>query len=169
MILKNQRGKHTDAEMATSTNIPKAASCQFGHKRCRKGRCSTHVTIVPSNSHRGQTSLIDDNTLLINTEETSESFQASALAAAISGLSRYKTKTYFSSLVQSSSLVLQNRRASDSVAPGSTGEHRGAQQLRSLDSAASPTAPAFFTLTLALFSGHTEGKEGTSLPCLISL
>lgn len=105
----NQRGKHTDAEMATSTNIPKAASCQFGHKRCRKGRCSTHVTIVPSNSHRGQTSLIDDNTLLINTEETSESFQASALAAAISGLSRYKTKTYFSSLVQSSSLVLQNR------------------------------------------------------------
>ena len=36
MILKNQRGKHTDAEMATSTNIPKAASCQFGHKRCRK-------------------------------------------------------------------------------------------------------------------------------------
>lgn len=108
MILMNQRGKHTDAEMATSTNIPKAASCQFGHKRCRKGRCSTHVTIVPSNSHRGQTSLIDDNTLLINTEETSESFQASALAAAISGLSRYKTKTCFSSLVQSSSLVLQH-------------------------------------------------------------
>ena len=123
IIQHHQRGKHTDAEMATSTNIPKAASCQFGHKRCRKGRCSTHVTIVPSNSHRGQTSLIDDNTLLINTEETSESFQASALAAAISGLSRYKTKTYFSSLVQSSSLVLQNRRASDSVAPGSTGEH----------------------------------------------